>query len=730
MTRHRLIALSLLAGALIVPLSGDTADPAVKININTSSDLHTEAFASGRFPILREAGFTEIYDGTVWSQAEAKKGRIDYARLDFVCAKAHASGIRVFLKIAARPPRWWWRENRSEIPRYDNGEPVLDPDDPKKPGSLADLSFASRKEMRDYAAFLKRFIRRMERQPYASAIAGYNVLENELGFARRTVVSGRTYRFTDYSPPMQAYFRAYLKSRFGGDLKAMNAALGTAFASFESVAPPPPRKDITAAEMRPLWLLFMEARKRAQQEFFNHAIRAARSVTSKPIAGSELASASAPPYAENYQEMASGWDHKFFVRGDYPKYYIDTLADYAPLNLYCENPALIHNVFSLARQYKKNLMVGEFNGFFRKYGKPLPERSRGTYRYGWGGVIPLEALVVYKHLFALHGVRPAYLHRLMYFVDPTHQPDAPMDVRRRTLREIARPFPFSLKKAAPQVLVDFTFEDVNAAPAAFHRNIDHYGKMLASLGVSYVYGNSRDLAPSALDTVPVVLVPADSVLDNDAALAAHARRGRNVILFGNAWTQEFRSLRRDRSWIRRNLGTIEEKPGGILRMTTDWGDFATGESLAVRRYVRFPQLSRGAQVLARDADGKAVIVRVGNVTVCGVDPGPLATIATLGDNFRLLRGLLAVGGVRPFVQKPNPYVSLLPLANGWYAYSPTAFGPESYPLAFPARGGFGHYRLITHDAEGVEVVGPWTPGTGDAVSYNLRPGTNLIVEMR
>ena len=85
----RILLLAGAAAAVPAPATGDDGGdrrPAVRININTSSDLD-------RFPLLREAGFTVIYDGTAWSRVEAEKVRIDYTDLDALCAKAHANGL-------------------------------------------------------------------------------------------------------------------------------------------------------------------------------------------------------------------------------------------------------------------------------------------------------------------------------------------------------------------------------------------------------------------------------------------------------------------------------------------------------------------------------------------------------------------------------------------------------------------------------------------------------------
>lgn len=725
-----------LIGALLTasaPVGGAATDAPtknspIKIDINTSLDLNTEQLAHARFPIIRSSGFTTIYDGTVWSWVEKEKGKLDYRDVDFLCSQAHANGIKIFLKIGARPPQWWWHENESEIPRFNDGAPLFDPH--KSPGGLADLSYASRREMRDYANFLKEFIARMERQPFASSIVGYNVLENELGFSYRTIKGGRTALFSDYSPPMRDYFREYLKRFYGNDLRRLNENAGTSYKTFQEIELPQPRDDLRAAETRPIWLRFMEARKLAQLEFFNSAIRAAKTVTRKLIAGSEQATASAPAYSTNYAEMASSWDKKYFIRGDYPKYYLDTEAHLSPVNIYAENPALINNVFSLAKQYKKDLMVGEFNGFFRKYQKPIPEASRATYKYGWGGVIPVEPLTVYKHLWSLFDVETSFVHRLMYFVDGTHQPAAPLSLRLNTLKQIAKPFDVVLNKQPAQVLVDFTFEDVNAAPVAFHQNIDHYGKMLASLGISYSFGNSRDLSAAALDKTPVVIVPSDSVLDNQS-LATYARRGGNVIVFCNAWTQSFASLKREESWMQKNLGRTELRREGTINLTMNQGGLKKGEKFAVKRYTRFPALPRRAQVLASDAEGFAVIVRVGKILICGVDPAELATLQTLPENFRLLRALLAASNVKSFVEKPDPYISIMPLTNGYYAYAPTNFAPANYELALPVRGAWREYRLTTHDQDGVENVGAWMKlAAKKEIKSNLLAGSNLVVEWR
>ena len=62
---------------------------------------------------------------------------------------------------------------------------------------------------------------------------------------------GRPYVLTDYSAASRAGFRAWLRQHFRGDLAALNAALGSGFASFDQLEPP--SKDIRRERLDHFW---------------------------------------------------------------------------------------------------------------------------------------------------------------------------------------------------------------------------------------------------------------------------------------------------------------------------------------------------------------------------------------------------------------------------------------------------------------------------------------------
>ena len=62
---------------------------------------------------------------------------------------------------------------------------------------------------------------------------------------------GRPYVLTDYSAASRAGFRAWLRQRFGGQIGALNAALGAGFASFDELEPP--ARDIQREPLDHFW---------------------------------------------------------------------------------------------------------------------------------------------------------------------------------------------------------------------------------------------------------------------------------------------------------------------------------------------------------------------------------------------------------------------------------------------------------------------------------------------
>jgi len=79
------------------------AQSGIKIEMNTSLDLNTEEFARDRFPVLRDAGFSTIYDGTFWAWVEKEKGKFDYKNLDLLLTQAHKKRHQGFSQ-GRRPP--------------------------------------------------------------------------------------------------------------------------------------------------------------------------------------------------------------------------------------------------------------------------------------------------------------------------------------------------------------------------------------------------------------------------------------------------------------------------------------------------------------------------------------------------------------------------------------------------------------------------------------------------
>ncbi|NUP99278.1 MAG: hypothetical protein HUU35_05420, partial [Armatimonadetes bacterium] len=133
-------------------------------------------------------------------------------------------------------------------------------------------SLLYRQAMKEYLTALRRHV---ERQPYASAVIGYfphwgyDGQWNWLGQVKNQDINNRPLgpQQVDYSRPMQAWFRAFLKQRYGSDA-ALQAAWGQAAVTLATAAiPTPAERFASMAGPKPWSYLLDPARQRNVMDF-------------------------------------------------------------------------------------------------------------------------------------------------------------------------------------------------------------------------------------------------------------------------------------------------------------------------------------------------------------------------------------------------------------------------------------------------------------------------------
>ncbi|MFZ5774015.1 MAG: beta-galactosidase [Thermodesulfobacteriota bacterium] len=170
---------------------------------------------------MKAAGANSLRVELVWSELEQAEGRYDWNRADQLIRRAEALGLRLFVLVGYQYAPGWLLKSQPEVAgRTAEGtaSPVLNYSHPKAREAYSRYIAAVCGRYRDSAA-----------------IGGW-ILGNEMAFydlwdkeeQKRFIGFDAAYSLPSY--------RAFLAKRYRGDIRLLNAAWDTGFASFDQVA--------------------------------------------------------------------------------------------------------------------------------------------------------------------------------------------------------------------------------------------------------------------------------------------------------------------------------------------------------------------------------------------------------------------------------------------------------------------------------------------------------------
>ena len=164
-------------------------------------------------------------------------GQYDFSQVDAdlrrVTGDSRPGDIYIILRFMTEVPSWWDDLNPDELCRDAHGTPLHQ-------------SFSSQKWLEDVEAMMRDFLRWLEDSGWDRYVIGWHMAAgNTEEFLRPSHCAGH---MTDYSPPAQAAFRAWVREAYAGDLDRLNRAWRRSLASFDEVAVPSPAKRLYALQ--------------------------------------------------------------------------------------------------------------------------------------------------------------------------------------------------------------------------------------------------------------------------------------------------------------------------------------------------------------------------------------------------------------------------------------------------------------------------------------------------
>lgn len=198
-------------------------------------------------------GFNVTADSTPYAlnrDVWLEDGSYDYSEVYELLDLYHAQNpqAKFLLRVYTSPPEWWCRANPEELLCDDTGSTMilhseLEPTAPVRYFSAA--SMASERWLAQSEENITHLIETLEAGPYADSIIAYHIAggESEEWFNHFT---WRVERLGDYSQPMLEAWRRWLRQRYGSD-EALQTVWGQPEVSLATVALPDPvrRKDAT-----------------------------------------------------------------------------------------------------------------------------------------------------------------------------------------------------------------------------------------------------------------------------------------------------------------------------------------------------------------------------------------------------------------------------------------------------------------------------------------------------
>ncbi|MBQ9338147.1 MAG: beta-galactosidase [Lentisphaeria bacterium] len=147
--------------------------------------------------------------GRVWVGPE----RYDYAAIDASLEKyvRKYPKAKLIVTYGIDAPAWWCKAHPEDCVWFENGT-----------GPEGLTSMASVQWRKESTAALREFLRHMKKSPYSAHILGYRI-QAHLDGGEFQYLGTWQRKFADYSPAMQAYFRKFLKERYGSDAALQKA---------------------------------------------------------------------------------------------------------------------------------------------------------------------------------------------------------------------------------------------------------------------------------------------------------------------------------------------------------------------------------------------------------------------------------------------------------------------------------------------------------------------------
>lgn len=146
----------------------------------------------------------------------------DYAGLDraIMSVLGRQPATRLVLRVFLGGPDWWAAENPRECVLFAHGRHAIKL--PGVTGERAYPSFSSDGWRTDAGEALRRFVTHVEEAPYADHVVGYQLASGEDGRWREWGATSGLYG--DYSPPQTRAFIAWLREKYGNDIRRLRGA--------------------------------------------------------------------------------------------------------------------------------------------------------------------------------------------------------------------------------------------------------------------------------------------------------------------------------------------------------------------------------------------------------------------------------------------------------------------------------------------------------------------------
>lgn len=237
---------SIAGEQLIAKINTDLNYPRLQLN----GKIHPAFFFGAPANGDRTQGLTNSVQGGFdlyrlwWEMGDAWKqdGTLDLASLDRAVEEhlLYNPNARMMLAFRITAPSWWMAKYPEELCRYSdgtvNGHYGLLP------------SMASDRWLGDVEKCLEQLINHVEKSWYKSRIIGYMPSSHS---GPEWVMTTKQADIPDYSEPMQAYYRGFLKKKYHNDQALLRRAWKNDEVTFETAAIPPAQRRSPANR----WLL-------------------------------------------------------------------------------------------------------------------------------------------------------------------------------------------------------------------------------------------------------------------------------------------------------------------------------------------------------------------------------------------------------------------------------------------------------------------------------------------